>query len=228
MTRILEYGDRDALFAGLAAEVETGLHAALARQTQATLCVPGGTTPGPFFRLLRRADLDWARVRVMLGDERFVPETSDRSNSRLLKETLLQDRAAAAQWIPLYAAADQPEDVIADLCEGVAAALPIDVLILGMGADMHTASIFPGADKLAEALAEDAPPLMPMRAPGAPEPRITLTAPVLRAARTCHILIAGTDKREALDRAAQPGPWEAAPIRLALENTPPPTIHYAD
>jgi 6-phosphogluconolactonase len=89
---------------------------------------------------------------------------------------------------------------------------------------MHTASLFPGADRLAEALADDAPNLLPMRADGAGEPRITLTAPVLKGAQHIHILITGADKRDALERAAKL-PVTEAPVRCVLDDA---TIHWAE
>ena len=92
-----------------------------------------------------------------------------------------------------------------------------------MGADMHTASLFPGADKLAEALDPKAPALMAMRAPGAPEPRITLTAPVLDGAMSKHIIIFGAEKREALERARHLKPSEA-PVAAVLSQA---QVHWA-
>lgn len=225
MSTLTEYKTRDALFAGLAATVARELSAALNAKGRATLAVPGGTTPAPFFEHLRQSPLDWAQITVMLTDERFVPETSDRSNTRLLRETLLQDHASAAQFVPMYAPADQPEDVLLALQAGVDAALPLDVCVLGMGADMHTASIFPEADLLSQALAGDAPVLLPMRAPNAPEPRMTLTAPVLQGAAHLHLLIAGQGKKDALHAAQQDGPTMDAPVRAIL---PQAHIHYAD
>lgn len=225
MMRLIEYSDREALFTALAEGVALELAKALAdEKARATLAVPGGTTPGPFLERLREARLDWPRVRVMLTDERWVDESSPRSNTRLLRETLLAGPAAAAELVPLYRPARTPEEVLDELAAGVAAALPITSLVLGMGEDMHTASLFPGADRLAEALSADAPPLLAMRAPGAGEPRVTLTAPVLRGARHIHLLIAGEAKRAALERACAPGPVEEAPVRIVLDRA---TVHWA-
>jgi 6-phosphogluconolactonase len=228
MPVILQYPDRALLMRDLAEMVADQLIEALETQESATLVVPGGTTPGPFLTALSKAKLEWARVRIMLSDERFVPEESERSNTRLLRQTLLQNNAAAAQLVPLTTSGDAPEDVIDSLRAGIEAALPIDVLVLGMGADMHTASLFPGADNLDAALAANAPSLMAMRAPGAPEPRLTLTAPVLRAARNIHILITGEDKKTALAEAFLEGPDAEAPIRVILSAERPVDIHYAD
>ncbi len=218
------YPDREMLMIDLADRIASELRAALAQNGRATLSVPGGTTPGPIFDILSGLDLDWANVAVMLNDERWVPEDSPRSNTRLLRERLLRDKAAAATLVPLYADAPRPEDRMDALAEGITPHLPIDVLLLGMGADMHTASLFPGADRLEEALSDDAPILLPMRAEAAGEPRITLSAPVLRDAMNIHILITGSEKRAALER-AEHLPETEAPVRALLKSA---TIHWAD
>lgn len=218
------YPDADLMFLSIADRIASELGDFLRRNGRASLCVPGGTTPGPIFDTLSGVDLDWARVAVFLNDERWVPETSPRSNTRLLRERLIRGKAAAAQLIPLYADAPRPEDRLEALSEGLKPHLPISVLLLGMGADMHTASLFPGADRLAEALAPDAPVLMALRAEAAGEPRITLTAPYLKSAFRTHIVIRGAEKRAAIERAATLSPTEA-PVRVVLDSA---TVHWAE
>jgi 6-phosphogluconolactonase len=218
------YPDREMLMLGLANVIAGQLADFLRRDGKATLSVPGGTTPGPIFDTLSGVDLDWANVAVVLNDERWVPESSERSNTRLLRERLLRGRAAQARLVPLYAPAEQPEEMLEALADRLKPHLPISVLLLGMGADMHTASLFPGADRLEEALSASAPLLLPMRAEAAGEPRITLTAPVLRGAFNIHILITGPEKRAALERAATLTPMEA-PVRAVLDNA---TVHWAE
>ena len=217
------YPSREGLMQGLATVIASELRMAL-RGGRATLSVPGGTTPGPVFDALSGEDLDWGRVTVLLNDERWVGEDSPRSNTRLLRERLLVGRAAVAELVPLYAPLPAPEDGLAALSDGIAPHLPISVLLLGMGGDMHTASLFPGADHLVEALAPDAPILMALRAEAAGEPRITLTARVLRGAKHTHILITGADKRAALERALQL-PVLEAPVRAVLDHA---TVHWAE
>ena len=219
--RLVEYPSRAALARGLA-DVIAGQLRAVAGAV--TLSVPGGTTPGPVFDALSGEDLNWGRVAVLLNDERWVGEDSPRSNTRLLRERLLVGRAAAATLVPMYMPAPQPEDRLDVLAKGIAPHLPITVLLLGMGGDMHTASLFPGADLLAEALAPDAPVLMALRADAAGEARITLTARVLQGAANIHILITGADKRAALERALTLPPLEA-PVRVVLDNA---TVHWAE
>ena len=218
------YPDREFLMLGLANAIAGQLADFLRREGKATLSVPGGTTPGPIFDTLSGVDLDWANVAVVLNDERWVPESSERSNTRLVRERLLRGRAAQARLVPLYAPAKEPEEMLAALEDGLKPHLPISVLLLGMGADMHTASLFPGADRLEEALSPHAPILLPMRAEAAGEPRITLTAPTLREAFNIHILITGAEKRAALERAMTLTPMEA-PVRAVLDNA---TVHWAE
>ena len=219
----VDYPDREMLAIDVANKLAGELRAALEHEDRVLMAVPGGTTPGPIFDDLCAADLDWSRVDVMLSDERWVPEDSERSNTRLLRQRLLVERAAAARYLPLYLPGDAPEERLEELEANITPRLPIQVLVLGMGADMHTASLFPGADKLAEALDPKAPALMAMRAPGAPEPRITLTAPVLDGAMSKHILIFGAEKRVALERARHLKPSEA-PVAAVLSQA---QVHWA-
>jgi len=218
------YPDRDMMMIGLADRIATQLREAIRNDGHATLSVPGGTTPGPIFDTLSDIDLEWDKVAVLLNDERWVDEDSPRSNTRLIRERLLTGRAAAATLVPLYADAPRPEDKMDELAAGIAPHLPISVLLLGMGADMHTASLFPGADRLEEALSDDAPIVLAMRAETAGEPRITLSAPVLRDAMHIHILITGAEKRAAIE-AAQSLPETQAPVRAVLKNA---TVHWAE
>jgi 6-phosphogluconolactonase len=189
-----------------------------------TLAVPGGTTPGPVFEALCAASLDWDRVDVLLTDERWVPEDDERSNAGLLRRTLLRDRAAAARFHPFFRSGTTPDEAAEDLSGMVAPLLPVDVLLLGMGSDMHTASLFPGADGLAAALATDAPAVLPVTDPGTGQARVTLTAPVLAGAMSKHVLITGPEKRAALDRAAGLS-LEEAPIRAVWSDL---TVHWAE
>jgi len=228
MMRLMDYQDRTRQAAALAEKVARGLNQALAARGRATLCVPGGTTPGPFFEALAATDLDWSAVTVVLGDERWVPVDHERSNARLLRETLLTGKAAAARFIPFHRPVETPEEGLEEVAALLTAeALPLDILVLGMGTDMHTASIFPGADRLDEALdPEGTTPILPLRAPGAPEPRVTLTLSALLTARETHVLITGEAKRKALGTAMEDGPETEAPIRAILRRAAP-AIHYA-
>ena len=219
-----EYPDREMMMLGLANILAGELADFTRREGRASFCVPGGTTPGPIFDILSGVDLEWDKISVFLNDERWVPDTNPRSNTALLRQRLIRGRAANATLIPLYADTPHPEDSLDTLSNGIAPHLPISVLLLGMGSDMHTASLFPGADRLSDALANDAPILLPMRADAAGEPRVTLTARVLKDAMSCHILITGPEKRSALERAQHLSELEA-PVKAILANA---TVHWAE
>ncbi len=217
---LIEYPDSDMMMIDLANKIAGELTNCLFEHDRASLAVPGGSTPGPMFDALSGADLDWSRVDVFLTDERQVPADHARSNERLLRERLLRSRAAVAEFqrfVP-QSDADWPE-----IHARATSHLPISVLLLGMGADMHTASLFPGSPDLPAALAGDAPPLMAVKASGDLEDRITLTGPALQNAMSTHVLIKGEDKREALDRALHLHPSEA-PISLVLGQA---SVHWA-
>jgi 6-phosphogluconolactonase len=221
--KLVEYADRDMLAIDLAQNLATELSSALTHEKRATFVVPGGTTPGPIFDDLCGVDLDWDRVDVMLSDERWVPEDHARSNTRLLRERLLVGPAAKAHLLPMYAPAAEPELALGQLEQVIRPYLPISVALLGMGADMHTASLFPGADQLDLALSDEAPILVPMRTEAQPEPRITLSARVLRQALSLHIVVTGEDKREALEQARSLPPHQA-PVAALLENA---IVHWS-
>ncbi len=222
--RITTYSDRDMMAIDVANQVADELAEALHHETRVCLAVPGGTTPGAMFDALCAADIDWARVDVLPTDERWVPEDSPRSNAGLIKERLLVDRAARARFLPLYTPAHAPEEVLAELESMIAPELPLTVAVLGMGEDMHTASLFPGAAGLEEALAPKAPILVPIRRHDLEETRLSLSARVLDGALSKHLVITGPGKRTALD-AARFLPPQDAPIGAVLQNA---KIHWAE
>lgn len=222
--KLVEYADRDMLAIDLANVLAEDLETHLLHHDTASFVVPGGTSPGETFDALCAADLDWARVRVLASDERWVDPANDRSNGRMISDRLLVNRAGSARFLPLYAPADQPEDVLAEIETPIAPELPISVLLLGMGDDMHTASLFPGAEGLRAALAPDAPILSVLRPTSQPEARVSLSARVLNGALAKHLLIFGRQKREALENALALPP-EQAPIQAVLDGM---IVHWAE
>ncbi|THD48851.1 MAG: 6-phosphogluconolactonase [Bradyrhizobium sp.] len=194
------------------------LTAAIAARGAALLVVSGGTTPQRYFQALSALPIDWSRVAVTLADERRVTEDSPRSNARLVRETLLQGPAAAASFAPLAdSRLDGDQELAAANARIAALPKPADLVVLGMGEDGHTASWFPGAEGLADAINPAARSLvMPISAPGAPEPRLTLTARAILRARAIALQIEGPAKLATLDKALADGPTEAMPIRAVL------------
>jgi len=220
---MIEYADRDMLAMGVADVLASELKKYLLTHPVASFVVPGGTTPGPIFDNLCAANLEWNRVHVMLSDERWVPETHARSNASLIRSRLLVERAAAAHFIPFFQADLTPDQAAPLLSEDLAGTMPISLLLLGMGADMHTASLFPGARGLRAMLAPDAPLLVPVEVVGQ-EPRLSFSGPALAGAISKHLVIFGLEKRAALERAKEMDPLYA-PIRAVLDGM---TVHWAE
>ncbi|MGE4532956.1 6-phosphogluconolactonase [Halomonas sp.] len=207
---------RKRLAAQLAEAVAEALRADLARHDQALLVLSGGSTPVPFFAALADCELPWARVQVTLADERWVAEDAADSNARLVREHLLKGPAAAATFVPLTTADPTPEQGAAAVAERLEAlAWPASAVILGMGGDGHTASLFPDSRELALALTTEAAAVA-VRTPSQPQPRITLSAERLHQARRHFLHITGGDKRAVLARALAGDDVRKLPIRAFL------------
>lgn len=221
------FADAAALAAVLAEGVAALLQAGLGQRGQASLVVSGGRSPEAFLRVLGAKALDWSRVFVTLADERWLPPGHADSNAGMVRRTLLQGPAAAARFVPLYGGEGTPE-------EGVEAARlrlsalprPFDAVVLGMGEDGHTASLFPGAAGLAALFEADAPVLAAVHPPAAPHARITLTLPALLDARHVFLQIQGAAKEAVLERAAAGGDPLRFPIAAVLAQRRVPVHVY--
>lgn len=211
------FPSREALAEALAASIAASLAEAAAEKGHGVLAVSGGTTPKMMFGALSRAAIDWRNMVVTLCDERFVEPTSPRSNQGLVERELLQNAAAGARFVPLHREVASIEAAAAESAVALAGAgLPLDVAVLGMGEDGHTASFFPDAAELDEALdPEGERTVMVIHAESAGEPRLTLTLPVLAKARRVVLHIEGEAKRATFERALSSDP--ALPIRCMIE-----------
>ncbi|MCB9683164.1 MAG: 6-phosphogluconolactonase [Alphaproteobacteria bacterium] len=220
--------DVDALAERLADDVAGILRAAVRDRGRATLAVPGGTTPARFLGALAAAPLEWSRVYVTLTDERWVPPTDPASNEGLLRRHLLRGPAHDAHLVGLY---EPGLDVVdgARAWRPPAFDPPFDVVVVGMGLDGHTASLFPGTASLDDALrAPFDQPVWPVA--DAPDglPRVTLTPGRLRRAREVFVLLHGADKHGVFEAALQPGPVEDLPVRTLLRDPDlPVTVYYS-
>ncbi len=216
------FADREALAETLADRVAERLAAAIAGRGTGFLAVSGGTTPGRFFEALSRRPIAWDKVTVTLVDERFVPPSSPRSNAALVSDRLLRNAASLARFAPLYHPA---ENAAAAAALGEAAlgklAWPLDAAVLGMGTDGHTASFFPDADTLSDLLDPgNKRTVLPVDAPGAGEPRLTLSMPRLTGAGFLALHIEGAEKRAVFEAAMQGD--DRTPIRAVIEASPRP------
>jgi len=212
-----EFASREELAGALAGQVAEVLRKALADRGTALLAVSGGNTPGMFFRELSQQELDWDSVTVTLVDERFVPEDTSRSNARLVRENLLQDKAAAARFAGLFSDANTVENAADRAGERLSRLpLPLDAVILGMGTDGHTASFFPDAGNLGLLFDPSAEALVaPVHAASGGEPRLTLTLARIVEAGFVALHIEGAEKRRVLEGALEA---EARlPVRVVLD-----------
>ncbi|MCE8018076.1 6-phosphogluconolactonase [Halomonas sp. MCCC 1A17488] len=207
---------RQQLAAQLAEATCEALRQDLAQQERALLVVSGGSTPVPYFQALSRQELPWERVDVTLADERWVSETDAASNALLVRRHLLQDRAAAASFVSLTTDDETPEQGVEAVTRRIEAlAWPASLVVLGMGGDGHTASLFPDSRELELGLTTDAP-VLAARTPSQPQARISLSADRLHQARRHVLYITGDDKRSVLARALSGDDLRELPIRAFL------------
>ena len=220
--------DAEAWTHACTAAIVDALHARLRERPRAKLLLSGGGTPGPVYAALAGADLDWMRIDVCLVDDRWVPADDPGSNARLLRETLLRGDAAIA-FHPLVDIAAGLEASV-QAASDAAARQPADVVVLGMGDDGHTASLFPGMRDLDAALRARAA-YIAVDASGCPvagrlTTRISLTPAGLAPAHTRLLLLRGADKRAVFERAAAGDDPAAMPIRIALAPDAPLQVHW--
>ena len=214
----------------LAEAIAGALASAIDVRERASLVVSGGRSPIGFFQCLRDAELAWSRVWITLADERWVPDDHPDSNAALVRQHLLQGAAAAAHFVPLWNGAATPAAAIAERTAALAQLpQPFDVVVLGMGEDGHTASLFPGAPGLAAALDPAGTALLAaIDPPAAPHPRLSLTLKALLGCRHIHLPLAGASKRAVYARAlAQCDPLQLPISSVLCQSGVPVTVYLA-
>ena len=224
-----EYDSVDELADAVAGDIGFIVESALEARGEALIAVPGGKTPLPIYSRLAGAKLNWKKVTIIPTDERLVPLTDDKSNVRAIAQAFLP---TGARVFPIGSdiadhrlAGNSANAKLADL------KFPLDLAWLGVGADGHTASIFPGPD-LEEALnapkGRHAVGVMPDPLPAeAPVPRVTLTRSAILSARTVLITVTGEAKKQLLEGAIADGQSSKLPIgRVLAEAEQPIDIHW--
>ena len=215
------------LDSALAAAVAARLESAIAQSGEAWLVVSGGRTPLGLFAELANTELSWNKVKVTLADERWVDNQHRDSNEKLVRENLLVGAAAQAEFVSLKTA-DQPTDeALSDLDDTFMRAPRFAALILGMGDDGHTASLFPGARALPAGLdMNSGRSVLAVEPLAAPHLRISLTLPRLLDSDEIFIHIVGENKQRVLQQAQADGPAEELPIRAILRQQATPVSLY--
>ncbi|MDT8429619.1 MAG: 6-phosphogluconolactonase [Pseudomonadales bacterium] len=235
MWQLHEFSNPQTLIETLSQRLISTLTNLINFQRRASIALSGGSTPAPLYRYLSQQTLDWSAVTVSLVDERWVEETNPQSNARLIRNTLLQNQARHATMIgmktPTSDAFAAAENLGAILERQI---LPLDLVLLGMGLDGHTASLIPGAKGLDQALDKNNTricfALQPRSEPGAIAgcARMSLGLNTLLGASERILYLTGAAKRAVLESALQPGSAQEMPVRAVLHDHHTLTeIYYA-
>ena len=219
MYQLNNFKSREQLDEALAEHVSQILASTIALKGKASIAVSGGSTPKGFFKMLSNKEIDWKKVTITLADERWVDINSDASNTRLVHENLLQNKASVAKFFHLKQGVRLCEETLIDL--NLAAnntLLPLDVVILGMGEDGHTASLFPCSEQIAQGLdSANENSLMKVEPKTAPHQRITFSFAALKQSKNTFLHVCGINKKQVLDRAFSTNDIFEMPIRAFLQ-----------
>ncbi len=233
MVKEFFFEQRHHLVTALAAECQDVLSEAISKHGAATLLVSGGNTPAPLYEALSKTELNWKKTKIALVDERWVDTDSSASNEALIKRTLLINNAKAAEFTGMKntsktakAGQKETEENYGKLPQ------PFSLAIVGMGPDGHTASLFPHAKGLADAIKPDSQQLTAAitanqsEVTGANTERLTLTLSALMKTERIIILFTGEDKLAVFSEAQKEGPIEDMPIRALLHQDQVPVELY--
>lgn len=226
----VERPDFDALCSALATRIARVIRAGLSERGSAAVALAGGSTPFPLYRRLAEEPLDWTRVTILPSDERWVAQDHEACNLRAI-------RAAFADAHPNFGTLVPDEPGAAPSLDSARATLsdigrPLDVCVLGMGADGHFASLFPGTPELQTALdPDDANPVVIVHPDPMPEdapfPRVSLTLSAIAASDYVVLLIRGERKRQVLASARNADPRRYPVAALLAQPELPLEIHWS-
>ncbi len=209
---------KDELTASLSQNIAKQLQQAIDKKGRASLIVSGGNTPKPLFERLSQIEIAWEKVTVGLCDERWLAPSHDESNENLVRTHLLQNKASRAKFVGMYTAAKRAEEAQKECSQRIKEQLlPFDVLLLGMGNDGHTASLFPQNEKLDQAFALDSEALCLAIAPdSAPHMRMSLTLKAIVSAEHLYLHFEGEEKLALYYEAIEETDWHKMPICAVL------------
>ncbi|MCB2181492.1 MAG: 6-phosphogluconolactonase [Desulfobulbaceae bacterium] len=222
------FTSRESLVKDLASDIALFLESRINKRGHASLIVSGGSTPILLFEALSKKNIKWKQVYICLADERWVEPSENDSNERLVRDHLLQNNAASASFVGLYSNAASAKGGVEECGRKVSLIpRPFDLLVLGMGNDGHTASLFPGARNLKKATdMESGKICLNMSSPNASHDRMTLTLPVLVDSRQVILHIIGSEKLAVFEKAIAGDDMEEMPIRFIFSRAVKPVQVY--
>ena len=201
----------------LSSKIIDNLQEAIQNKGSASLLVSGGSTPKPLFEKLSSFDIPWEKVKIALCDERWIDKNHKDSNEKLVRDSLLVNFAAKAQFISMYQEyldIEDAQDVCSDIYEKEL--FPFDVLILGMGNDGHTASLFPNNIKLKEALETTKGFCICMKPDTAPYERMSLTKTAILSATNIYLHFEGVEKQNVYKKVLEGASSNDMPVSAIL------------
>lgn len=216
------FSTKDELNVEFASQIARILTEAISNQGYASLVVSGGRTPLPLFQILSQQPLEWSKVTIALADERWVDNEHADSNEKLVRENLLVDKAANATFFAMKTSDQDASDAVERLTQSEQQPkLPFDVLILGMGEDAHTASLFPCCDQIQQGLDLNSGQTFIATTPKtAPHQRMSYTLPALIQAKNIFLHLTGDKKREVLLAALATKNEADKPIKAVVDRAP--------
>lgn len=215
---MIEFDSKIALEQALCQQISADLTRFIAQKGSATLLLSGGSTPSGVYRLLSEETLDWSKVHIGLVDERFVGANSPFSNFKLLLESIGQNCAQNAPIYPMVLEAEDYQKNLEKVEQSYRIFTEPDVVLLGMGPDGHTASIFPNDTASDRANYNEDQLLSNTNAPAEPTQRITINGPALRRAKKLYLMITGAQKKLIFETSEQQH-FPIAAFKVALTET---------
>ncbi len=220
------FDQRERLAVALADDIARHLRDALAGRGAATLVVSGGSSPLATFQALAARELDWSSVTILPSDERWVAETDPASNAGMIRRELLRGKAAKATFVSLYDDGLGEDEAALAISKRVdALRRPFDYVLLGMGEDGHTASLFPDDPGIAGALASRSSCVI-ARPPSQPLARISLAPQALLDSRHIGLLFCGQKKADVFAAASAAGELAEYPVRTVMRQELVPLTTY--
>ena len=210
----------------LSAQIAATLGEACVQRLRPSLVVSGGRTPAALFEKLSQQDIPWHKIAITLSDERWVAADHAASNEKLVRAKLLKNKASGAEFISLTTDHHTPEAGLQDIEARLAdIPQPFNIVLLGMGDDGHTASLFPDAPELNAAL-QSANMCHPMHPASADQSRVSLTASALLNSREIIVLISGPEKLEVMRSALSGNDVMQMPVRFLFQQQRVPVTFY--